>query len=307
MAHPPTHLQAITRHRVTDPAPGVVPGLGVAPPSLARRRTDGGGWFIPLPVSLAIHVSVILLLLYAVHRQKLTPPLPESSIAVVFQNTGLPHSSPHNAAPKAAVHAPPAMTTLPPPPPPPPQPQASQTEVNLSSPSNIPFNLPKEIIPAPPPRHATVAHRAPPAPRQHFMVLNGMSFGNRPTTVLNHMPGALNLAPPQSDLARQAPSITFRGNAGPDWESAFNKWVNQHKYYPQAAAAQNEEGNVTVSFTVLPNGKVTDLHLVRSSGAPLLDMAWYGLFRDVRVPRFPPGSTAKSEQVMATIHFILIR
>ncbi|MCW8306162.1 energy transducer TonB [Acidiphilium sp. PA] len=299
-------LPAITRHRVTDPAPGSGPGIGVADHGMTRRRPDQDGWFIPLPVSLLFHLAVILLLLYAVHRQKLIAPSPQSSIAVVFRNTGLPHSAAHNAAPKAVVKAPPSMTTLLPPPPPEAAPPTAQTEVNLSSPNPVPFTLPKEIVPARPPKHAAVAHHAPPAPRQHFMVLNGMSFGKHPTTILNHAPGALNLAPPQSDDARNAPAITFRGNAGPDWESAFNRWVNEHKYYPQSAADQGESGSVTVGFTVLPNGKVIDLHLIKRSGAPLLDMAWYGLFRGVKVPPFPPGSTAKREEVIATIHYILI-
>ncbi|MCF3945578.1 energy transducer TonB [Acidiphilium iwatense] len=272
-----------------------------------RRRYRGDDWTIPLPVSLALHAAIILLLLYAVHRQKLIPPMPQSGIAVVFQNTGLPHSALHNAAPKAARRGPPELAQLPPPPPPPPRPANPQSEVNLASPAPIPFNLPKQAVPAAPPKHKAVPHHAPSAPKQRFLVMNGMSFGRHPTTVLNHAPGALNLAPSQSDLLRRAPELTFKGNAGPDWESAFNKWVNEHKYYPKAAAENGEDGKVTISFTVLPDGKVIDLRLLRSSGAPLLDMAWYGLFRGVRVPRFPPGSTAKSERVIATMHFILIR
>jgi protein TonB len=299
-------LPAITRHRATDPAPGIGPGIGGALGGLTRRRPQSDGWIIPLPVSLLFHVTIILLLLYVVHKQKLIAPSPQSSIAVVFQNTGLPHSAVQNAAPKAVVKAPPTMTTLPPPPPPEASPPTAQAEVNLTSPDAVPFTMPKEIIPAPPPKQAAIAHHAPPAPRQHFMVMNGMSFGKRPTTVLHQAPGALNLSPAQSDDARNAPSITFKGDAGPDWESAFNKWVNEHKYYPQSAADQDESGSVTVGFTVLPSGKVIDLHLIKRSGAPLLDMAWYGLFRGVAVPSFPRGSTAKQEQVIATIHFVLI-
>lgn len=170
-----------------------------------------------------------------------------------------------------------------------------------------------EIVPKAPPRPKPKpspekpAHATPQA--QHvprFTMMNGMSFGNRPTTALDHRRTALNLAPAQSDLNNQAPDITFKGKAGPDWESAFNKWVNDHDYYPTSAAQQGQQGSVTVSFTVLPDGKVTDLHLVKSSGAPLLDMAWYGLFNGVHVPKFPPGSKAKSEHVVATIHFILV-
>lgn len=305
MHHPPMRRPAITRRRVTEPAAGGNP-LGVAPPSLTRQRPGQDDWFIPLPVSLLVHGAIILLLLYAVHRQKMMMPAPQSSIALVFNNTGLPHSAAHNAAPKAPARAQPSLPTLPPPPPQPPSPPQAQTEVNLGLENEIPLNLPKEIIPEPPPRQAKIIHRAAPAPHRKFMVMNGMSFGRHPTTVLNQAPGALNLAPPAANLSRQAPAITFQGNAGPDWESAFNKWVNSHDYYPQAAADQGEHGRVTVSFTVLPDGKVIDLHLISSSGAPLLDMAWYGLFRGVRVPKFPRNSTAKREQVVATIHFVLI-
>lgn len=282
-----------------------------ATPPLKRRWPTRRWWPVPLPVSLALHAAVIALLLFAVHRKKFARPAPESSIAVVFQNTGLPHHAAHNAAPPAKTRAQPEMARLPPPPPPPPQPlprpAPTEPSVNLGMPETLPFARSQEIIPAapPPPRPETVPHHAPP-PRQRFTVINGMSFGHRQTTVLNHAPGALNLAPPQSNLNRQAPDITFKGNAGPDWESAFNKWVNEHDYYPQSAADQGKQGSVTVSFTVLPDGKVTDLRLIRRSGSPLLDMAWYGLFQGVHVPKFPPGSKAKSEKVVATIHYILI-
>lgn len=178
--------------------------------------------------------------------------------------------------------------------------------MHLVTPAPLPpFVFPHEA--APQPHHAQAPHRAHPVPKQHYMVMNGMSFGKRPTTtVLRRAPGALNLAPPQTDFARQAPSVTFKGNAGPDWESAFNKWVNERKYYPQSAADEGEQGSVTVSFTVLPDGKVIDLHIIRGSGAPLLDMAWYGIFNGHDVPRFPPGSKAKQERVVATLHYILV-
>ncbi|HEX7388523.1 MAG TPA: energy transducer TonB [Acidiphilium sp.] len=307
---------ATTRPRGTDPEPAAGHALGGAARPWIRRRYRRDGWAIPLPVSLAVHVAIILFILYLAHEQKLIPAMPESGIAVVFQNTGVPHTASENAAPRANLRGPQELPQLPPPPPPPPSarpappqpPAAPQMEVNLSPPPLPQFTPPKVTVPVPMPVPKPEPERQPArgsASGRKFMVMNGMSFGKRQSTVLNpRASGALNLS--MSNLPR-APEITFKGNAGPDWESAFNKWVNEHKYYPEAAAENGQSGSVTVGFTVLPDGRVTDLKLLKRSGAPLLDMAWYGLFRGVHVPRFPPGSKAKSEHVIATIHYILIR
>lgn len=259
--------------------------------------------------------------------------MPESGIAVVFTNSGLTHTAKQNAGPKAPVHAPPREESVPRPPPPPPMPPRplppppqpappvpapptppAPPEVHLNlpqfaAPAVSPEIMPKappapKAPPHPPERPARPSHRAQRVPQ--YRVMNGMSFGKTPTTALDHRRTALNLAPAQSDFNKQAPDITFKGKAGPDWESAFNKWVNEHDYYPDSAARQGQQGKVTVRFTVLPDGTVKDLKLLRSSGAPLLDMAWYGLFNGAQLPKFPPHSKAKSETVVATIHFILV-
>ena len=285
---------------------------------MTRERRRRPRWRIPLPVSLALHAAILLLLLYVVHSRRLPEPQPQSGIAVVFENSGLTHTAKRNAAPKTPTHAPNAVPNLPPPPPmaaPPPQPQpaprpapspAPPPAVHLNMKPFTPPAMQAAIIPQAPPVPKSPPHPARPAPRHSYMVMNGMSFGTRPTTALAHRSTALNLAPAAPDFNRHAPDIVFKGKAGPDWQSAFNKWVNTHDYYPEGAAAQGQQGSVTVSFTVLPDGRVIDLRMVRRSGAPLLDMAWYGLFNGAHVPKFPPGSKAKSEQVTATIHYILI-
>lgn len=116
----------------------------------------------------------------------------------------------------------------------------------------------------------------------------------------------LNLQVAQSDLSDTAPSIVFKGSAGADWENAFSNWVHRHAYYPQAAADNDESGSVTVRIVVTPDGHVRSAELLKSSGAPLLNMAWYGLLQHADLPPFPRGSPAKTETVTATMHFILI-
>ncbi|HQT61275.1 MULTISPECIES: energy transducer TonB [unclassified Acidiphilium] len=306
---------ATTPIRITDPVRAGGVALGAAPPPMARPRRRRR-WRIPLPVSIALHAAILLLLLYVVHRRRLPEPHPQSGIEVVFQNSGLTHTAKHDAAPAEPRHAPEATPSLPPPPLAAPPPQPALKPVPAPSPAPPAVHLDTRQF-APPPMQASIVPHAPPvpkspprpsrpAPRHSYVVMNGMSFGSRPSTALTHRSTALNLAPAAPDFNRHAPDIVFKGKAGPDWQSAFNKWVNTHDYYPEGAAAQGQQGSVTVSFTVLPDGRVIDLHMVSRSGAPLLDMAWYGLFNGAQVPKFPPGSKAKSEQVTATIHFILI-
>ena len=290
----------------------------------AERRLGGAGEpvghirekprkpLLPLPVSLVFHALVIAFLILAIHRSRLLAPPAQPGIAVVFQSTGLTKSGKENAAPKAQIHGAPAMAANSGPIPSLPPPAAvAPPEVRLSAPrQSRPVTQPNHI-PAPQPHsHSSppksVEHRRVPSPR--YLVMNGMSFGSgahapAPPTRIN---GRLDLQLSQSDLLHRAPAITFKGKAGPDWESEFTRWVNEHKYYPEGAAENGEQGKVTIAMTVLPDGSVRNLRLISSSGAPLLDMAWLGLFRGVRVPPFPPDTNAKRERIVATMHYILV-
>lgn len=141
-----------------------------------------------------------------------------------------------------------------------------------------------------------------------FIAMGPMSYHGTPSPSPSLNPGhhGLNLQVAQSDLSNPAPSIVFKGKAGADWESAFSRWVHRHAYYPQAAADNGESGSVTVRIVVSRDGRVRSAKLLKSSGAPLLNMAWYGLLQHADLPPFPPGSSAKTETVTATMHFILI-
>lgn len=49
--------------------------------------------------------------------------------------------------------------------------------------------------------------------------------------------------------------------------------INDHLYYPKAALDFNVRGVALVGYTVAPDGRVTDIQLVKSSGANVLDQA----------------------------------
>ncbi len=301
--------------RHNGPIPRAILSLGAADVTLGIRRPRPKPGLIPLPVSIVLHALILAVLLFAAHRV-LKPPPAQPAIAVVFEGTGLTKSATKTRAPKSSREGPPqhALNTAPP---------AALPRGGAASPKepHVSLNPPKpapnvppalDHLPTPIPRVApphpthrtTLRHAAPP-----YRIMPGMSFGHREAapSPFHRMPGHLALQLSQSYLDHQSPAITFKGKAGPDWESAFNKWVNAHKYYPQAAADNQEQGKVTIAMTIMPDGSVRNLRLLRSSGAPLLDMAWLGLFQGgVHVPPFPPGSPAKQEQVIATMHFKLI-
>jgi protein TonB len=151
--------------------------------------------------------------------------------------------------------------------------------------------------------------RPSPRPAQKYIVMNNMSYGSpaTPAPPMPHAQQALNLNLPQSDAqAVNAPELTIKGDIGADWNAELSKWVNDHKYYPQAALEQGQQGSVEIEFTVDRAGKVTGLHLLNGSGSPFLDQAWLGMFAQNRLPPFPPGTKSDHITVDATMHYELI-
>jgi protein TonB len=69
-----------------------------------------------------------------------------------------------------------------------------------------------------------------------------------------------------------------------DYMELLRDFVEEHKYYPEAAIRNEEQGGATVDVTVLRDGRVKALTLVDSSGSHLLDAAWMSVFRDNRLP-----------------------
>jgi len=154
-----------------------------------------------------------------------------------------------------------------------------------------------------------MARQSQALPGNGMMMMSGMSYGSSPSNLAaapsQHR--ALNLDMPQSDAqAVSGPQLTVKGDIGADWMSALNDWVNAHKYYPQAAAEQGQQGSVQIEFTVDRHGNVTGLHMLSSSGYNFLDLAWLGMFQGVQLPPFPPGTTSDHITVDATMQYELV-
>ncbi len=249
---------------------------------------------------MLLHVLALALAMYTRER-----PMPQEQqsppgISMVFDKGGAQQTM----APPAPLHGPPQPAQSPTtPPPPPPPPAAQQPEVNLAMPLNELATLP------PPPPHPQPVARPHPAPPHYAMMMTGMSYGSpSPLTPAPPARRALNLDLPQTDAqAVMGPELTVKGDIGADWDAELSKWVNEHKYYPQAAAEQGQQGSVEIEFTVDRAGNVTGLHMLNSSGSTFLDQAWLGLFaHGARLPPFPPGTTANHTRVDATMQFELI-
>jgi periplasmic protein TonB len=78
----------------------------------------------------------------------------------------------------------------------------------------------------------------------------------------------------------------------PSWTSLLVKRIQDVKSYPSEARARNEQGAVTVTFTVDRDGHVRSPRVVRSSGHPDLDaaaIAW--IQRAQPLPAFPASMT----------------
>ncbi len=274
-----------------------------APLAAPMRKQRWRPWY--WAAAAVLHALVIaFFLLFAWRHQPAEDNQSPPGISVVFDNGGAAQTT----APPAPAHGPTsaAQAPLPAAPPPPPQAQQPQAEVNLNMPATPLATLQSvpQTQPHPQP-HPTPRRAAPPPPRK-YVVMNNMSYGT-PAPPVPQAHRAMNLSLPMSDAqAVNAPELTIKGNIGADWNAALSKWVNEHKYYPEAAAEQGQQGSVKVEFTVDRQGNVTGLHMLSGSGSPFLDQAWMGMFADNRLPPFPPGTKDSHITVDATMHYEIV-
>ncbi|TIS88049.1 MAG: energy transducer TonB, partial [Mesorhizobium sp.] len=80
----------------------------------------------------------------------------------------------------------------------------------------------------------------------------------------------------------------FSGVSPAKWESRLTAWINRHKRYPSAAKSRRAQGNVNVTFTMDPSGRVLSARVVRSSGDAELDRAALAVLQGATVPAPPP-------------------
>lgn len=284
----------------------LVAGEHLAPPPETPRRNPWA-WGAALLLHVLVIAAVLLVRVKPPQEDLQSPP----GVSVVFDNGG---TTQQNTAPPKAQHGPPQQAEAQPPPPPPP-PQASQAPAPDQDEVQVP-DMPLSELPNPPPAppkpvqpRVAHTHTARPTPQQKYVFLNGMNYGNVSPVAppAPPAPKGMNFSLPTSDAqAATSSDFSVKGNAGADWDAALTKWVQEHAYYPQAAAEQGQQGTATVEFTVDRNGHVTGLKLLDSAGSPFLDQAWEQLFKDNTLPPFPADAKDGHVTVRYTVHYILL-
>ncbi|HET9680028.1 MAG TPA: TonB family protein, partial [Gammaproteobacteria bacterium] len=63
------------------------------------------------------------------------------------------------------------------------------------------------------------------------------------------------------------------GGGSPTYLTVLRAWLEAHKQYPPLARARNQAGDVTISFVLHADGRLTDANVAESSGFSILDQA----------------------------------
>jgi len=179
-----------------------------------------------------------------------------------------------------------------------------------------PFPVPEAPAypePTPPPavRQAGKAEPARPASRQASLakpLMRSWSLAGG-SSILD--PYALGSGSPdvRRGASHEALSSDLHGadQLGPDWSAELLAWVDEHKHYPEQAAANGEDGDASVEVTTDRSGKVQRVTLVGRSGSVFLDMGLESLFRYAHLPPFPYDAADNTVTFTFTMHYILIR
>ena len=106
-------------------------------------------------------------------------------------------------------------------------------------------------------------------------------------------------------LKDAVPHVSSPGADG-DYLELLSEYVETHKFYPERAAANGEDGVAVIRATIARDGTVKDVHLVESSGSRDLDIAWISLFRDQRLAPFPDDMREKERDFTLSMDYVLI-
>jgi protein TonB len=89
------------------------------------------------------------------------------------------------------------------------------------------------------------------------------------------------------------------------WVTAVSAWLAAHRTYPAQARERDEEGNVSVRFTVDRSGRVVQAVILKPSGSSLLDDAALGLLRQAAFPPFPANMPQAQVSITTSIRYSL--
>ncbi len=251
-----------------------------------------------------------------------------------------PMAAPQPPAPAVAAPAPEAPPLPPPPPVPVPQAPSPPPDIRLDQPEPdeaLPALRPAPVpVPLPPPPPPPLPRPAPPrpaparpapAPPPQALRLP-FAWGSNPLAWSK--PDDTNVPPPPRrggsvDLTLGPAALNSKGaiprgshdsdfsmraegaQVGEDWMEGLHQWWLRHRYFPQQALVNGEDGIVGIHLVVNRYGKVLSVDVQSPSGSQWIDMGALATFRGANLPPFPQSTPEDRTDLYLTIHYILVR
>lgn len=85
-----------------------------------------------------------------------------------------------------------------------------------------------------------------------------------------------------------------------NWQAKVVTVLERNKRYPAGAQSRGDQGTVQISFTIDRQGRLLSSHVVRTSGAPLLDAEAQALLQRAQPFPVPPGELP-GQQIALTV------
>jgi protein TonB len=280
----------------------------------ATRRPVSRPKAAAIAAAISLHLAVCLVVVGFVRVAVAPVPHDTATISMAFVPAH-PPELPANINRASPKETPPLEAE--PLPEPPPAPAPSEPAPSAFAPQPEP-SLPAPVSPPPRPPALAVPEPAPPAPAPPVPASpaptppasrspasrSRISAPPKPSKLLaqRHRPAPVPVTTPPTPGAAPEPKQTVIPAA---WQNVLAAWLAAHKTYPDAARRQGEEGAVVLRFTADRSGRVLDVTVVRSAGAPALDAAAESMVRGATLPPFTDGMAQQTVTVTVQIRYTL--
>ena len=271
--------------------------------------------------SLFIHGMLLAIILLARHVPSGQPPAPpEQGVEMVFEHgVKSPNAAPHpgrfveipNGEANGDVEQKASPQT------PPPTPQATPApQVNLLPPEMLAPPLPPtahaEPTPSPSKAERQPKHQQRTTPQTNpFAHLAMPNFSPRAPShargLHNSRSFDLSMGPviEGGQLKDAVPHIASPGADG-DYMERLSEYVETHKYYPEVAGRNGEQGTATIKALIARDGTVKDVRLEQSSESRMLDVALESMFRSKHLPPFPDDMKENEREFTITMTYEIV-
>ncbi len=283
----------------------------------ARYGESRVGW----PISVFVHGMLLAIILLARHAPGGPPtPPPQEGVEMVFENgqkapIAAPHTGRYVEIPRGELPGPRETPTAPRSPPPAPS-TTPAPQINLLPPEMQAPPLPPEANAQPSPAPARTEHKEKPRrraapqsnPFAHMALPNFAEGPQRPSRGLrNSRSMDLSMGPVvQGGQLRDAVPHVASAGADGDYMEALGEYVETHKFYPEQAGRNGEQGTAVVRALIARDGTVKDVRLEQSSESRMLDVALISMFRSKHLPPFPEDMKEKEREFTISMTYEIV-